>query len=80
MHLVNKYSKLSKTNIFIKVKAMRGTSSEAFILKRAGGRCEPVNNTCESLLEQDAERPSFGASKYLRRKTVIFFEVDSVCC
>lgn len=37
-----------------------------FILKRAGGWCEPVSNACESLLEQGVERPNVGVSKCFR--------------
>ena len=34
---------------------MRGTSNKSFILKRAGGGCEPVFEPYESILEQGAE-------------------------
>ena len=37
------------------IKAMRGTSNRNFILKRAGGWCESVDEACESLLEQGTE-------------------------
>jgi hypothetical protein len=45
---------------------MRGNSNENIARKRAGGWCESVCDTCESILEQGTEHSYMRVSKYFR--------------